>query len=355
LRLDSKAASRNLDLLRAVAVSFVLAFHLLRAFEIRIALLGNMGAWGVLMFFVHTSLVLMFSLERLSGEDPPSRVTSNLFARFMVRRTFRIFPLSVLAVLTVWLLDIPAWDSRGGHFIGLHLGPGAVISNLLLIQNLTHSESILATLWSLPYEFQMYLTLPFFFGLARRMTTSKLVATYVAISLAIWLLPPWVSRAWDMPSYVPCFLAGVLVYRVGRTSRFKLPGLLWPVVVVAITVLYFRVRLHHASPRIDWLACLALGLLIPFVREIPAALHPPCRVIAQYSYGIYLTHFVTIWLAFSRLAFLPRSVQWIVFGLVTAGSSVLLFHFVEEPMMRVGARLANRLRKAPDREPVLQT
>ena len=54
---------------------------------------------GVLMFFIHTSLVLMMSLERL-GEV-------RTIQRFYVRRAFRIYPLAVLTVLIALLIRVP--------------------------------------------------------------------------------------------------------------------------------------------------------------------------------------------------------------------------------------------------------
>ena len=58
------------------------------------------GTFGVLIFFVHTSLVLMYSMERsdMRGEA--------LFANFYIRRIFRIYPLSVLAVLVAVMLKL---------------------------------------------------------------------------------------------------------------------------------------------------------------------------------------------------------------------------------------------------------
>ena len=58
------ADSANLDFLRAAAVTFVLVFHLALFFQKKRFGLDEIGHWGVLIFFVHTSLVLMFSLRR---------------------------------------------------------------------------------------------------------------------------------------------------------------------------------------------------------------------------------------------------------------------------------------------------
>jgi len=52
----------------------------------------SFGLFGVLIFFVHTCLVLMYSMER-SGLNG-----SSLHKDFYIRRVFRIYPLSILAV-----------------------------------------------------------------------------------------------------------------------------------------------------------------------------------------------------------------------------------------------------------------
>ena len=77
----------------------------------------------------------------------------------------RIYPLSIVAVLSVSCMAILS----GGIF-----DFRVVIANLLLIQNITDSPSIPATLWSLPYEVQMYLILPFFFLMINKMQERKI-------------------------------------------------------------------------------------------------------------------------------------------------------------------------------------
>jgi len=58
--------SANLDFLRATAVLLVLAQHLCKRMhvdQIGWVATSSLGLFGVLLFFVHTSLVLMYSME----------------------------------------------------------------------------------------------------------------------------------------------------------------------------------------------------------------------------------------------------------------------------------------------------
>ena len=165
----SRGASPNLDFLRSAAVLMVLFDHLCRRFYLdHLGWFGvaDVGVFGVLLFFVHTSLVLMYSMQR-SGLHGMALVKN-----FAIRRVFRIYPLSILAVLTAVALHLHA-DGRG---ISFGPRPGAVefVSNLLLIQNLTFSDSIIGPLWSLPIELQMYLLLPILF-LWRKRSFWKLI------------------------------------------------------------------------------------------------------------------------------------------------------------------------------------
>src|SRR5271155_3842427 len=82
--------STNLDFLRSIAVLLVFCSHLfslLLGEEEKWGFLFHLGQLGVLMFFVHTCLVLMWSLARSSLQG------WRLFASFYIHRGFRLYPL----------------------------------------------------------------------------------------------------------------------------------------------------------------------------------------------------------------------------------------------------------------------
>jgi peptidoglycan/LPS O-acetylase OafA/YrhL len=344
---DTNAARReesrdngNLDLLRSLAVLLVLTFHL--ALVLRKGLLPMkpvnllmMGHWGVLLFFVHTSYVLMFSLERQVQRSGGGE----LFADFMLRRAFRLLPLSALAVMCVSSLRLPLADLP---FRAAPFSPSVVFSNLLLVQNLTKTDSELVTLWSLPYEVQMYLVLPALFLLARRFRN-------IGPLLVIWTATTFVARVWlpslgavyDMPVYVPCFLSGVIGYKQACTRRRNLPFILWPFTLAAISMLY----LIHPSLSVGWACCLAVGLLIPvFDEPRPGPLRRAAHLIARYSYGIYLAHIACIWISFVVLSNIPWPLQWVLFVTSVVALPVAAYHLLEAPMIELGTRIVQRRR-----------
>ena len=100
----SRHNSPNLDILRAIAVLTVVVDHLIPTFGFRgyviphtvSELTLHIGQSGVLAFFVHTSLVLMYSLERIPAPSHWAQAW-----RFYVRHAFRIYPLAIVCVIIV--------------------------------------------------------------------------------------------------------------------------------------------------------------------------------------------------------------------------------------------------------------
>jgi peptidoglycan/LPS O-acetylase OafA/YrhL len=300
--------------------------------------LRGIGHWGVLIFFVHTSLVLTLSLDRQARQWPGRR----LLWPFLIRRTFRIFPLSILTVVLVASLNLPVGRVRLGHFVPVDVSLGGVLANILLIQNLAHVKSVLAPLWSLPYEMQMYLLLPALFLVAAAHSVRPLLGLWIIGLVAA--LRPWYFEARGIPDlivYAPYFLSGVIAYKLLGVRRTLVPSALWPALLAAITVLYIRDPSDTGGR--GPICCLVLALAIPrFAQLRHSALVAVSRVIARYSYGIYLTHYICIWAAFQGLGHLPLAAQWVVFALSASLIPLGLYHAIEAPMIRLGQRIASR-------------
>jgi peptidoglycan/LPS O-acetylase OafA/YrhL len=67
------------------------------------------------------------------------------------------------------------------------------------------------------------------------------------------------------------------------------------------------------------------------------------KLVARYSYGIYLVHGPCLELAFKHFAKVPMILQWLIFFCGTAGLSYVAYHAIEKPGIALGMRLARRL------------
>ncbi len=337
-----KGISANLDLLRTIAVLLVFAQHLsmrLNVYRFAGMPTSSWGLFGVLLFFVHTCLVLMYSMERSALTGAP------LITNFAIRRIFRIYPLSILAVLTALALHLDS-DINGIHGLSRGPFPGivSVASNLLLVQNLTYAKSIVNVLWSLPFELQMYALLPFLFMWIHRSATRGKSLTWRL--LALWLVS--VAAAVTQPrihglgrlsimGYIPNFLPGILAYTIPHRPRIR--SVLWPAFILSLVVVFAARPVFSTG----WILCLVLGLMIPRFREIQFPwLRWISNRIATYSYGIYLSHQFCLWTVFGPLAghSLALRISLLVAMLITL--PVLLYHAIERPMIKRGVRVAAR-------------
>lgn len=329
-------ASTNLDMLRAIAVLFVVLDHSLKFFG-RPVLFGVDVQWvgklGVMFFFVHTCLVLMMSLERSIGRFS----TPQLIGNFYLRRIFRIYPLSVFAITFVLLFSVPSAGIEAPFSIAQFVpSTKELLLNLLLMQNFHHGRSIIAVLWSLPFEVQMYAFLPFFFLLlARKGRLAWLSVIWVLGWIAAYLLRP---HAIFFAQFIPGVIAYVILKRVKKPS---IPGWAWPIFLGCLTITFLALSPSFTTGGI---ACLLLGVLLPNFKDIRSkSVNVTTHNIAKYSYGVYLSHMFCLWLAFIHFRSQSMALQSVIFVSFFAGIPVLLFYSLEDPFIRAGSILAERL------------
>lgn len=224
-----------------------------------------------------------------------------------------------------------------------------MLANLALVQNLTGAPSLPAPLWSLPFELQMYVVLPVLFLLLRRFRSLWVPFALWASAVAIVLVVGFAGR-WDLAAllwFTPCFLGGIIGYRLWPTARMKLPFWVWPLVITLCIAL--RVMAVGSSDLVAilasaWVACLLLGLAAPQFREPGSGVvRALAAQIAKYSYGIYLSQVAVLWIAFVVLRSEPIWLQAAAGLALSIALPVAMYHAVERPMIRLGARAARLL------------
>lgn len=323
-----------LDGVRAIAVLLVVVCHLLLQVmdgaPPAYYSIHAMGHLGVAIFFVHTTLVLLASMERHGAAAIP----------FYVRRFFRIYPLSICIVLLIALLQVAA---------NAPIDMRRVLSNLLLVQNITGDHPTIGPLWSLPYEMQMYLCLPVLYALITR-TRRPLAWTVLLYAGSVVLAASDAGNLdhFHVPAtnasllrFVPCFIPGALAFVLsGQLPRVLPPAVLAALMTGVVALAPALVAIGLPETPVMWAACLLLALAIPACRELT---HGPtttaARTIATYSYGVYLTHVFALG-AIDGLMPGPAIVQWVAMLILLPGLAYICYHGIEKRGIALGERLA---------------
>lgn len=332
------AESANLDFLRSFAVLAVLVAHSRTIFGITgVALV--VGRTGVLLFFVHTALVLLQSLERMHAAG------DNMIAlRFYIQRWFRIYPLYLVAIAASLLFGIPAF-APNAH------GLKWIVANLLMVQNLAFLPSVSAPMWSLPYEMQMYLALPMVYLIANqreRILKIALLSFFGALTaiLTLAFAPlPFDALHEPITYFVPCFMGGAFAFALYGKPR-RIPFVLLPALLLGLLVT-LAICPAVALILAQWAGCAVLGIALPRFQEIQGRLPKSiCRHVARCSYGVYLWHWPLLWLWFVRIQTGPASVRVLLFAASLATSSVISHRLIEAPLTRAGKALSANLVRA---------
>lgn len=335
--------SHNLDFLRSVAVLFVLFDHTIKflGFERNAAFDINwLGRLGVAFFFVHTSFVLMLSLERSRLEG--WRLPMNFF----VRRFFRLFPLSCFAVLFTWLAGIPQSSIHPHIIYGAAITPKVLLSNLTLTENFFGGGvNILGQLWSLPIEMDMYFLLPLLFIAARTWPRAFLWTSWplaVTVSLCFSHVPGF--WRFNFLQFAPCFVPGVVAYVLSSRLKPKVSSWMWPAYLFTLALLF----LSHPSWRLACIVALYIGAATALFKEqTNKFVNIVAYTIAKYSYGIYLGHTLCLWAAFYGMQKFPWYIQGLTFVALLCVVPYLMFVTIEQPGINIGKRVAQRFVRQP--------
>lgn len=339
--------NKNLDLMRATAVSLVVFSHTIGMF-IHSTHIGpvdviELGRTGVLIFFVHTCCVLMQSLERDSHT-----------ATFYMRRLFRIYPLAMVCISLIMLISLPQASIEGGHFVMWRGDMQDKLANLLLVQSVSNRVGVLKTTWSLTVEIGMYVLLPLIFAFAK--TNRKAIGLYsliLMISVSVKQTELVQSNLFIamFVKYMPTFMGGVIAYRLLKTITPKIPAWTWPITLMSMCLIHSST---HYNDLDRYLFTLTLGLLIPVFKETTSpVLNFGTFQISKYSYGVYLTHFAAVYWAFDLCRQESIGIQIPMFIVLLVGMPIMAYHLIEEPMINLGKYIVSKERSKHEMVPIL--
>ena len=192
------ARDRQLDGLRAVAVSLVLYAHFLAAHD------TYWGHVGVRLFFVLSGFLITRLL--LDARSAPEFQSATALKSFYIRRALRIFPPYFAMLGFVWLVNLE--QSRGTL-----LWHALYVSNFWYAIRDEWTPWLLCHTWSLSIEEQFYVVWPLIILLAPRRAIEQICVGAVVLSLAYrfcWPVtgPPSLARDLLPPASMDALASG---------------------------------------------------------------------------------------------------------------------------------------------------
>lgn len=354
----------GLDLLRAVAIVWVMLFHsyIVGGLGPDFAWLSRYGWAGVDIFFVLSGFLIGTQVLRpLQRSEPLS------FGGFYKRRAWRILP--VFAVVLAIYVCFPARREAPG------LQPwwqfATFTMNLLIDYG---SNQAFSHAWSLCVEEHFYLVFPLLaWWLTRRPSMARfagvctaVIALGIVLRTAVWLHDTAIDppRNWFIEDiYYPTWmrldgllmgvmLATLRVYRPATWTRWQTRSnafLLGGIAISCLAFWLFRDRTGLLANALGWpLMSFGFGLLV-FAGADRQSLIGRWRVpgtgwIAAISYSLYLSHklaFHAVQVHAGAALQGHRLLSFAAYALVVLLLGAMLYYLIERPFLRLRERRAH--------------
>jgi len=334
----------QLDGLRALAITFVMAFHFIPGID-RIAPLGSIGVrlFFVLSGFLITRILLQLRPSTRDARSGQGGTLGVALRTFYIRRGLRIFPVFYLVLGIAALIDIGPVRST----IGWHV---TYLTNFYLFDRGAWHGSI-SHLWSLAVEEQFYLVWPFVvLSLAERRLAP-------VITLMVCLAP--ISRiviGGPMHSVLPtsCLdslgAGALLALPATRDRMIRVGGSVGvPLLLAALALRYGGAAGVPLDVLLDFGVSLSSAWLVGsaargFTGVFGTALQcGPIVYVGTISYGLYLVHgFMPYVLGRYVPGFTEMS--WPTRSLLLAGATFIIaslsWRVYEAPILRLKDRVA---------------
>jgi peptidoglycan/LPS O-acetylase OafA/YrhL len=304
-----------LDGLRFVAFLFVLMSHISNALP------ADRGWIGVEVFFVISS----FLFFHLLNAEYRAIGRIDIF-KFFARRLLRIYPLMMLYSFLMFIIFSPENSNSIFRLVGLAL----LADNLVIwVRGYNTVIPFAAHLWTLSYEFQIYLIIPIAYLIYRRCGASK----FLIILCLVWLIC-LIARAicvaigvkhpviWVTPFLRPeSTLLGIAI-SLGILARIPI-WVVCGVLFVAATALvlgpnvdvagWWNIALYPISAAFAG-ALLRLALAQSAMTKVLNL--PVMNYLGRISFGLYVYHLLGRHLATLSLSWLAinSDTAWYVFG-----------------------------------------
>lgn len=349
----------NINLMRFVSAAMVVYGHMAHFIGVPVPMLfgQEISHIAVKVFFILSGYLITKSFLH----------DGNVF-RYLVRRAFRIFPALIFVAFMLAFIIGPIMStlSPSEYFSNANTYRYFVFNSLLhpeynlpgVFADNPYQYAVNGSLWTLPVEFSMYLLLPMFVMVFRKLNCIKagLLVAAIAISvlevLHLALFPTarfviWGTDVFQGLDLAPFFFLGSLYVfpEIKKTLNVQVAFLL-AVILGFLT----------AGITTYWKSSACVIAILPYVTLALALASPAVfgRVFAteDYSYGLYVWGFPIqqCFVAIFGAGFLSLIPYSLVCFIVATICGMISWFFVEKPCGKLGKRITKWSRSREDRK-----
>lgn len=275
-----------------------------------------------------------------------SYLSSEHLRSFVMARLLRIFPALIVAGLLVVIIggllfssaspsDYWTYSDTWIYLVGTS---SAFFSSLRLpglFEQLIVSGEVNGSLWTLKWELMAYMAVPILGligGYKIQGRFALVLVGFVIVNLAISLQTDWRKDLMMLDDALRlglCFLLGMGVYHYRQKIAVSLGNafLLWVLVWLVRESGFYEISLMVAMAyTVFWFAFIPAGWLRCYNR------------LGDYSYGIYIFHFPVMQMVMQIYAPSSANETLMLAFLVFLPLSILSFHLIEKPALRLRRR-----------------
>lgn len=341
----------NFNIIRFVAAAMVIYGHMAHIIGQSVhCIFGQaVSSIAVKILFTISGYLIMKSL--LSDAN---------FGRYMLRRSFRIFPgligVVLFAVLIVGpvMTDIPLSDyfrspATWQYLKNIILYPIYSLPGVFV--NYTYSNAVNGSLWTLPIEFLLYLILPLLLVIFKKLKAVKpglLIVTIVSIILncvKMKYFPEarfvfYGSNWYDALAIIPYFFAGSFLALPELKNFFNLQ--------IATLLMVLTAIFRFSAVKYEFILCFVLPYFILSIALTERPVFSKWFEKCDFSYGLYLYGFIIQQLFYHQLEKLNSpifslNISFLICFCITLICAVISWYIIEKPMQQLCKKILKKL------------
>ena len=177
------------------------------------------GKYGVISFFVLSAFTLSMSIDRKSKFH---------YRDYLLRRLARILPMYYICILIFWLSGGDKYYQEMFTIKTHDIKDLIYHLSFINLWNLRYQNTVIGVEWTVPIEMITYFIIPTLFFYLMRSTfiySFLILALSVIISMHNGRFYPadfnGLSVHWAMETYLYCFIAGILGYKLYKLDKLK--------------------------------------------------------------------------------------------------------------------------------------